>query len=661
MAKKYKIKKFGVDIEPHEVFLDTIAHAKEDELGVTKKKFEVPLKNQTSYVIFGFFLLIALVLFSKVFYFQYVNGKILYTEAENNKGAANLILPPRGIIYDKNLKPLVLNSPAYDLLCSRANFSVSSDENVQEIATIANLFNLQPGDIINTIQSTNTSEALVTSDISQQNLLVLESEINNLPGCTISQNTERDYVTGPVLSQVLGYTGRITQDEYASSGGYSINDNIGQTGLEKTYESYLRGTPGQSKAVTSATGVKKTAQVVTQPTPGDNLVLNIDSGLQAVLYNSLAAKLKAIGSTRGAAVAMNPQTGAVLAIVSYPSYDDNEFAQGITSAQYQAIANDPNHPLFDRAISAQYPTGSIIKPLEASAALQEKTISPDKLINDPGYILVPSENDPSVVYRYGGVEAHGLVDMRKAIAVSSNIYFYTVGGGYDGQEGLGPDRIKKYLTLFGWDNKTGIDLPGEFAGFIPSPAWKKSVRGQSWYIGDTYNLSIGQSDLETTPLQVADAYSAIANGGTLYQPQVVNKIISGSGSDAAVVKQFTPQVTRSGFIDPANLEIVREGMRDGVDKPYGLSNVLNNLPVEVAAKTGTAQIPTPGRYNLWSAAFAPYNDPQIVIVVTAEAVDALGAVTLPVAHDGLSYYFSSADVGIPADAKITGSDDSTNP
>ena len=157
--------------------------------------------------------------------------------------------------------------------------------------------------------------------------------------------------------------------------------------------------------------------------------------------------------------------------------------------------------------------------------MQEKIISPDKQINDPGYILVHSQYDPSVVYRYGGVEAHGLVDMRKAIAVSSNIYFYTVGGGYEDQQGLGPARIKKYLSLFGWDKKTGIDLPGEFSGFIPDPAWKKATRDQPWWDGDTYNLAIGQSDLETTPLQVADAYCAIANGGTLYKPEIVNKII----------------------------------------------------------------------------------------------------------------------------------------
>ena len=180
----------------------------------------------------------------------------------------------------------------------------------------------------------------------------------------------------------------------------------------------------------------------------------------------------------------------------------------------------------------------------------------------------------------------------------------------------------------------------EFSGFIPDPAWKKATKGASWYDGDTYNLAIGQSDLETTPLQVASAYCAIANGGILYKPEIVNKIISGSGDSAKTVQEFAPQIIRSGFIDPQNLEIVREGMRDGVDKSYGLSKMLNDLPVAVAAKTGTAEIGIANQYNVWSSVFAPYDNPEIVLVVTAENVNGLGAVTLPVAHDVLEWYFS---------------------
>lgn len=630
--KNYRVKNKFADIEPHEVFLDKLAHAKEEELGISEKKFEVPLKETMSFILFGIFILLAALLFSKIFYFQILEGRQLLVLAENNKGSANIIVPERGVIYDKNLKKLVSNSPAFDLVCDRAHFSYSSEEITKEISDIATSISASPADIENKIKESSSSSVLVAEDISHENLLVLETKINSIAGCKISQNTTRNYLFGPILSPVLGYTGRINQQEYSSSTGYAINDYLGKTGLEKYYETYLRGKPGQSKVVKTASGISKTSEVLAEPQAGNNLVLNVDIDLQKRLYDALEKSIKNVNAKKGAAVAMDPRTGAVLALVSYPSYDDNSFSKGISQADYDKIANDPAQPLFNRAISAKYQTGSTIKPFEASAALQEKLISPDKQINDIGYILVHSQNDPSVTYRYGGVAPHGWVDMRKALAVSSNIYFYTVGGGYGDQQGLGPARIKKYLSLFGWDQKTGIDLPGEFSGFIPDPAWKKATRNQSWWDGDTYNLSIGQSDLQTTPLQVASAYCAIANGGTLYKPQIVKSIVG--------VKEFSPEIIRSNFIDPANLQIVREGMRDGVSQPYGLSSYLKNLPVQVAAKTGTAEIGVANHFNVWSSVFAPYDNPQIVLVVTVENVQGFGAVTLPVAHDVLQWYFT---------------------
>jgi penicillin-binding protein 2 len=564
-----------------------------------------------------------------------VQGNSFSVAAENNKGSVNILVPERGVIYDKNFKKLVSNSPAFDLVCDRAHFAVSSDQISKEVEIISQVTGQNITDVFNKILNTDDSHVLMVEDINHQNLLVLETKINDLPYCQILQNTKREYLYGSIFSQVLGYTGRINKEEYSSSKGYAINDYIGKSGLEKTYETYLRGTPGQALP-------KKDdkSRVAVEPIPGENLVLNIDAELQQRLYNSLGNKLKEIGAKKGAAVAMDPRNGAVLALVSYPSYDDNLFSGGISKENFNNLLLDPAQPFFNRAISAKYPTGSTIKPFEAAAALQEKLISPTKLINDPGYIEVRSKYDPSVVYTFKGVKPHGLVDMKSAIAVSSNIYFYTIGGGYEDQQGLGPTRIKKYLSLFGWDQKTGIDLPGEFSGFIPDPEWKKKAKNEQWWDGDTYNLSIGQSDLQTTPLQVALAYCAIANGGTLYQPQVVNRIIEGTGKNAKVVQELSPKIIRSNFIDAENLAIVRQGMRDGVTKDYGLSKSLNNLPVSVAAKTGTAEIGYKDKFNLWSSVFAPYEKPEIVLVVTAEQVNALGAVTLPVAHDILSWYFS---------------------
>jgi len=624
--KSYKVKNSNTDVEPHEIFLDKLANSRDKDLGFSEKKFEVPIKEKISYVLFIIFFILAGVLFFKTFYLQILQGEKSLTQAENNKGSVNLVVPIRGIIYDKNMTKLVLNSSSYDLICDRAHFSVSSSGISNEIKILSETLGQTEQEIVDKIKNTDSSDVLIAENISHEQLLAIEGKISNFSSCRLDQSTMRNYVFGPVFSQVLGYTARINREEYSNSQGYSINGYIGKTGLEKYYESYLRGTPGQS-------GVSSV-----EPQSGNNLVLNIDAELQKQIYNSLEASIKKMGGKKGAAVAMDPRTGAVLALISYPSYDDNVFSGGISKDNYNALINDSSQPLFNRAVSAKYPTGSTIKPLEASAALQEKLISPDKQINDIGYILVKSQYDPNVTYKFGGVKPHGWVDMKEAIAVSSNIYFYTIGGGYEDQQGLGPARIKKYLSLFGWDKKTGIDLPGEFSGFIPDPAWKKATKGQSWFDGDTYNLAIGQSDLQTTPLQVATAYCAIANGGILYKPQIVNKVVSGDSK--TTIQEFTPQIIREGFIDPENLAIVREGMKDGVYESYGVSGMLKDLPVTVAAKTGTAEIGYADRYNVWSAVFAPYENPKIVIVITAENVSGLGAVTLPVARDALNWYFT---------------------
>lgn len=637
---RYKIKESGGNIETHEVFLDTLAKVKEEELGISKKTFEVKIKEKIIYVIFGLFFICTGIFFSKVFYLQIIEGENLYGLSQNNKGKIASIQPERGIIYDNNLKKLVSNFPAYDLVCDKRSFLNSLQDSLNEISIIATILNKNPNDIQNQIYVSEESKVLIAQDIDQQILLILESRMNELPNCEIEENTIRNYAMGPIFSHVLGYINRVNKQDLQNASDYTATDEIGKIGLEKQYESYLRGIPGKVETIKNASGVMRGDTVLSLPKPGYNLVLHTDADLQKKVYDSLEKSIKNIGAKKGAAVALDPRTGAVLALVSYPAYDDNIFSKSISQSDFDKIQNDPSQPFFNRAISAKYPTGSTIKPFLASGALQEKLISPNKLINDPGYILVHSQYDPSVVYKFAGVTPHGLVDMRKALAVSSNIYFYTVGGGYGDQQGLGPSRIKKYLGLFGWEEKTGIDLPGEFKGFVPSPTWKKQNKNENWWDGDTYNLSIGQSDLQVTPLHVASAYAAIANGGTLYKPQIVEKIIDGSIGSSQVVKEFKPEILNNNFIDPENLQVVREGMRDGVQKSYGSSYMLNDLPVPVAGKTGTTETNKAGIFNAWSSNFAPYDNPEIVFVATIEGVEGLRAATLPVAHDVLNYYFS---------------------
>lgn len=635
---KYKIKESGGTIETNEIFLDTLAKKKEEEMGLTEKRFEVKIKEKLIYFIFAIFLLIAAVLFSKTFYLQVFQGKQLYNLSQNNKGKISLIVPERGIIYDSNLKKLVWNSPAYNVICDIKNFYTNKDNYIQEIRNISGVLGVDSAEIENELNFSDNLTVEIASGLDQEKLISLEPKMKDFPDCQIENNTERNYVMGSVFSHVLGYVGRINKSELQDVENYTPDDTIGKDGLEKFYEPYLRGIPGRTEVTKDATGIKRGDKVLSEPTSGDSLVLNIDSNLQKVVYDSLEKSIKNIGAKKGAAVALNPKTGAVLALVSYPAYDDNLFSGGISYKDYNNLINDSSQPLFNRAIASKYPTGSTIKPFLAAGALQENLISPDKIINDPGYILVHSQYDPSITYKFSGVTPHGLVDMRKALAVSSNIYFFTIGGGYGDQKGLGPGRIKKYLDLFGWEQKTGIDLPGEFAGFVPTPTWKKAYKNEPWWDGDTYNLSIGQSDLQVTPLQVAVAYCAIANGGTLYQPQIVQKIISSDQKETT--KEFAPQILNTNFINPEFLQIVREGMRDGVEKDYGGSHMLNDIPVAVAGKTGTAETNRAGYFNTWSANFAPYDDPEIVFVTTIEGVNGLRSATLPVAHDVLQWYFS---------------------
>lgn len=625
---KYKVKNSGGNIETHEVFLDNLAKRKEEELGLSEKKLEVLLKERIIYALFIIFLLLSFTLFVKTFYLQIVDGKKLYNSAQNNKGRISLIRPERGIIYDRNLKKLVSNSPVFDLVCDRRNFTSSVSGAVKKIEELALIVGKDPEILKKEIEESTESQILVSQEIPHENLLVLETRINEFLGCRIEKNTVRDYEFGEAFSHILGYTGRINQPELDNTSNYAVNDYIGKQGIEKSYEDTLRGIPGRLEEEKNAVGIKFGEKVLSEPESGKNLVLSIDSELQNKIYEELKIGIEKVGAKKGAAVAMDPRNGQVLALVSYPSYDNNLFSKGISHEDYNKIESE--QALFDRAIAGQYPTGSTIKPFIASGALQEKTISPDKKINDKGYIEVRSQYDPNVVWRYSGVKPHGWVDMREAIAVSSNIYFYTVGGGYGDQQGLGPTRIKKYLELFGWGQKNGIDIPGEYQGFVPSPEWKKQTKNESWWDGDTYNLSIGQSDLKVTPLQVASAYCSIANGGILYKPQIVQKIIDG--------QEFKPEIIRDNFIDAQNLQIVREGMRDAV--PYGSSVSLNSLPVHVATKTGTAETSRKGYYNAWVSTFAPYENPEIVLVTIIEDVQGLSTTTLPVAKEILRWYFS---------------------
>ena len=625
--KKRKVKiGFREDIEPHEILLDKLAKRKEEELGLSEQKLETPLLKIILEGLFFFSLFLFFLLFAKTFQLQVVEGKNLSALAEGNKFIIHQIKAERGVIYDRNGRQLVFNRPSFDLIFLKNNFPQEEFEQKRILKEISQILKINPGDLEKKIEEAKTPEVLIAENLEHQTLIILETKIGELPGFQIKNNTVRDYPGGSNFAHLVGYQRKINE----------------KTGLEESYDGVLREKPGELLTERDVQGNTISKKIISLPESGKSLVLWLDSDLQEKIIQALESSLKKVGAESGSVVALDPKTGGVLALVSLPSFDNNLFSKGMSENEWKTLIQDPLHPLFNRAIAGTYLTGSTIKPLVASAALEEKIISPEKKINCQGKITIPNPWDPSLTTIKKDWTTHGWTDLRKAIAESCNVFFYTIGGGYKDQAGLGPTRIKKYLELFGWDEKTGIDLPGEAAGFLPDKEWKKTVLGEDWWDGDTYNLSIGQGFLQVTPLEVVNAFSVIANGGTLYQPQVVKEIVDTSTGSQKIVEEFGPKIIRQNSIDPNNLQIVREGMRQAVtgeNSPQASAGLLNSLPVTVAAKTGTAELGN-NRYHNWVTVFAPYENPQIVLTVMIEDVKGDQVAALPVAKEVLNWYFA---------------------
>jgi penicillin-binding protein 2 len=645
--KNKKIRGILGEIEPQEVLLDSLAQKRRDE-GFEERKFEVPLSQKILQRFLIFTFLLFFILFLRTFQFQVLGKEKFLALAESNKFVIAKIQAERGVIYDRFGNQLVWNKPSFDLVLDIKELPQSKAEKEKILKEVAEILDEDLEKIQEKIKKASQSELLISENLSHQTLILLESKIvsDRLPGFKIKQNPIRYYKEGPTFAHVIGYIGKIKAEEWESDPeNYSLHDWVGRDGLEKAYEKVLRKIPGKIRVERDALGKIISKEIVSLPKSGKSLILWLDSKLQEKIKESLEKILKATGTKKATAVAIDPKTGGILALISLPSFDNNLFNKGTDPEVLEKILTDPLHPLFDRAISGQYPVGSTIKPLIAAAVLEEKIISPYKKINCQGKITIPHKYQPEIVYEYKDWKIHGPTDLKKAIAESCNVYFYTVGGGYKDQPGLGPTRIKRYLELFGWGQKTKIDLPGEAEGFIPDPEWKESYFenpvDKIWRDGDTYNLSIGQGYISISPLQVALAFSAIANGGTLYKPQIVQKIIEGSIDSPHIIEEFKPEIIRQNFIDSKNLQIVREGMRQAVtgeNSPHASAVILNSLPVPVAAKTGTAQVK--GGFHNWVTVFAPYENPQIVLTVMIEDVKELQAVALPVAKEVLEWYFS---------------------
>ncbi len=633
--KNYKIKRiFKEAIEPEEILLDAM---KSPEL--ENQRIEVPIRPKIFRSFFYSMIVIFAVLLFYSGYLEIVKGQYYRDLAEHNRTRSFPIIASRGIIYDRNFKQLVYNVPSFDLVLTVPDLPSSPEEQQAIIGKAAQIIGKNEQELLDVLKNTDlklSAETLVAENLSHEQLLLLEPKIEQLPGFRIEKNIARQYVDAPYFSHILGYLGKLGSEEIKNNRDYFLTEKIGKNGLEFFYEKILRGQPGKLLMETDSRGKQKGEMAQIPPQSGQGLQLSIDSGLQKKLYDSLEKILARLHLKKAAALALNPQTGGILAIISFPSFDNNLFAKGISSADYAALLNDAAQPLFNRAVSGQYSPGSTVKPLIGAAALQEKIISPATKIYDPGELVLVNQYDPGIVYHFADWKAHGIVDIYSAIAESCDVYFYTIGGGYGNIKGLGVERLEKFFKLFGFGEKLGIDLPSEAVGLVPDPQWKEKTKNEQWYTGDTYHISIGQGDLLVTPLQLAAATAAIANGGKIIQPHLVDKIVD---SDKNIVESAKLKVLEENFIEQNYLEVVKKGMRQAVTG--GSASLLADLRIAVGAKTGTAQVAGQRQPNAWVTVFAPYDNPEIVLVVLVENAGEGSQVAVPAAKEALELYFSN--------------------
>ncbi len=618
MPKDYRVSINEDWVQPEETLLDS---------GSEYSDIEMPISAD----IFRLTFVTALILFAMVMSLTFKIGiadhDFFASLALQNKSVNFLIPPPRGIIMDRLGKPLVKNLPSFDLLIISREVRENPSENDQ--SKIAGILKIKPEEF-KTFVSDNiktNSVFFAATDLNKDQVLAIK--YLNPDGYYVVPNTKRYYIDGQQFSQVTGYVGKVNKDDLKKEYYYST-DMIGRLGAEAQYEEILRGEHGRiffSK--------EKDENLNKDPVQGKNLVLNIDHDLQKKLYNELYGVLASSGLSRGAAVIQNPQNGAVLAMVSFPSFDNNLFVKGLSDKQFQNIFESKAKPLFNRVISGLYNPGSTIKPFIGMVALQEEIITPRDTIRDCISLVVPNPFDKNSPYVFKNWrQDYGLFNLRRAIAQSCNIFFFTIGGGFGNISGLGAEKINKYLTAGLANVKLGIDLPGEERGFVPSPDWKLQTKGENWYQGDTYNISVGQGDLLVTPLWLNTYISAIANGGNLYKPMVAQRVVDEKNNSLKIFKEEV--LAKLPFRDDVMGEM-KNDMEETVIS--GTAGILKDLPVKAGAKTGTAEVVKGRSINSLFTAFAPFEHPELNITVLIEGSASNQGLAIRAAHNVLKWYF----------------------
>ena len=594
---------------------------------------------------------------------QLVNGDDYQARAETNRLRQEAILPTRGLIYDSNGQPLVENRAAFAAAVVAADIPDVDDSGEAPVCrdrcldiTIAlqNFTGVPAVEIEATILERSESNdpftpVVIKDNLSDETAFALREKLAVLPGVRVVVEPIREYRESVLLSHILGFVGPVDDEEFArlEAAGYQFDDRIGKAGVEYSYESILRGRAGTRFVETDASGREIQVLHEEPAQAGLNIVLSIDVELQRQVEEYLRAGMGE--SKNAAAIVINVNTGDLLAMVSLPNYDSNIFSGEVDEVALQGLIDDPAKPMLNHAIGEMYSPGSTFKQITGLGALQEGVANAGTEIFSPGYLDVENEFVPGEFDRFRDWRSDlGTMNFYRGLAMSSDVYFYYLSGGYieDGElafRGLGEERLAGWARRFGLGESTGIDLPGESEGLVPDGAWKEETIGEGWLLGDTYNFGIGQGYVAATPLQMLLVTAAVANGGNVLIPHVVKELTNAEGETVPLQRQT---VKRNLNIDPHNINIMREAMRQSVDDGAAFTAAVSN--VVVAGKTGTAEFgpeiePNVYKEHGWFTGFAPFDDPEIAVVVFMELGNGSGTAA-PVASRIIDFYFNQLNV-----------------
>lgn len=577
---------------------------------------------------------------ARLAYLQVTSSRTYAKQAEANRTVTEAIPASRGLIYDRKGRVLVANVPSYAVKITPADLPYEQRDEVS--ARLGTLLGMQPADILSIIDSATGSRfdpVRIKQDVPKATADLVSESAAQLPGVHVVIETRRDYTTGPLMSHILGYTGPVDPATYArlQASGYLPDDQIGKTGLESSFESTLRGTYGQQLIEQDPTGQDLQILKTTQPVAGSSLTLTIDTTMQQEALKALEWGMKAAHLKRGVFIVMNPQTGEILAMVSLPTYDDNLFAKGISEADFQKLATDKTQPLIDNAVQSQFAPGSTFKLVTGTGGLQDKKITATSKIRTAAYIMIAGTKFWD--WNHAG---WGMCNIACGFGNSSDTFFYQVA------TMLGADRLAYYAHSYGFGQPTGIDLPGEASGIIPSNQWKVSTFGTPMFGGETAQAGIGQGYVAVTPIQLITAYAALANGGNLYRPQLVETI---TGPDGSVIKPFKPDLIRKIPASAATLRTMRLAARNSVIIRHTYNLV--DMPVAVAGKSGTAEFgirDSKGRlpYHSWFVGWVNKNpastdftqtNSQLMFLAFAYSSQTVGNAGTEIAKEFLQIHF----------------------